>query len=87
MGHPRLAVDYRSRQGSRSRTKGGVRPVRGLASPGGSSPHLWRPFRRQRHPYRTVAAARHRIAAPVRCRRRRYSLILSITSSWRNSRA
>ena len=25
---------------SRSRSKGGVRPLRGLASPGGSSPHL-----------------------------------------------
>jgi 4-oxalocrotonate tautomerase len=38
-GHRRPAVDYRSRQGSRSRTKGGVRPVRCLALPGGSSPH------------------------------------------------
>ena len=40
MGHRWSAADHRSRQGSRSRPKGGVRPLRGLASPGGSSPHL-----------------------------------------------
>ena len=40
MGHRWPAADHRSRQGSRSGPKRGVRPVRGLASPGGSSPHL-----------------------------------------------
>ena len=39
MGHRRPAADHRS-EGSRSRPKGGVRPLRGLASPGGSSPDL-----------------------------------------------
>jgi Tautomerase enzyme len=34
------AADHRSRQGSCSRAKGGVRPARGLALPGGSPPHL-----------------------------------------------
>ena len=40
MGHQWPAADHRSGQGSRSGPKRGVRPVRGLASPGGSSPHL-----------------------------------------------
>ena len=88
MGHRRPAADHRS-EGSRSGPKRGVRPVRVWRRPA-----VARPICDARLGGQTAAiprgcrshATRHRIAASVRCRRRRYSLILSITSSWRNRR-